>query len=88
MKDNSKEEILTTIQCAGREQRYICNNVSNLLLLMMVAIIMSTTGSTGTAVSEDHWLTQTEKNILKEIALRKNMKEIAAEKNLSFHTTT
>ena len=31
-------------------------------------------------------LTQTEKNILKEIALGKTTKEIAAEKNLSFHT--
>ena len=35
---------------------------------------------------DDHLLTQTEKNILKEIALGKTTKEIAAEKNLSFHT--
>ena len=27
MKDNSKEEIMTAIQCAGRKQRYICNHV-------------------------------------------------------------
>ena len=33
MKDNSKEEIMTAIQCATRKQRYICNHVSNLLLL-------------------------------------------------------
>ena len=32
MKDNSKEEIMTAIQCATRKQRYICNHVSNLLL--------------------------------------------------------
>ncbi len=32
MKDNSKEEILTALQCATRKQRYICNHVSNLLL--------------------------------------------------------
>lgn len=32
MKDNSKEEIMTSIQCATRKQRYICNHVSNLLL--------------------------------------------------------
>ena len=38
------------------------------------------------ATTEDHLLTQTEKNILKEIALGKTTKEIAAEKNLSFHT--
>ena len=37
-------------------------------------------------MTEDHLLTQTEKNILKEIALGKTTKEIAAEKNLSFHT--
>ena len=38
------------------------------------------------ATVDDHLLTQTEKNILKEIALGKTTKEIAAEKNLSFHT--
>ena len=35
---------------------------------------------------EDRLLTPTEKIILKEIALGKTTKEIAAEKNLSFHT--
>jgi len=80
MKDNSKEEIMTAIQCATRKQRYICNHVSNLLL----------SGTASSAASpatvDDHLLTQTEKNILKEIALGKTTKEIAAEKNLSFHT--
>ena len=75
MKDNSKEEIMTAIQCAGRKQRYICNHVSNLLLSPVAG-----------TMTEDHLLTQTEKNILKEIALGKTTKEIAAEKNLSFHT--
>lgn len=79
MKDNSKEEILTAIQCAARKQRYICNHVSNLLLSGAAA-------SATTAMEEDHLLTLTEKNILKEIALGKTTKEIAAEKNLSFHT--
>lgn len=78
MKDNSKEEIMTAIQCATRKQRYICNHVSNLLL-------SGNHTPTATAV-EDHLLTQTEKNILKEIALGKTTKEIAADKNLSFHT--
>ena len=77
MKDNSKEEIITAIQCAIRKQRYICNHVSNLLL--------SGTGSPSvTSSTDNHLLTQTEKNILKEIALGKTTKEIAAEKNLSF----
>ena len=79
MKDNSKEEIMTAIQCAGRKQRYICNHVSNLLLSGAASPVAGT-------ITEDHLLTQTEKNILKEIALGKTTKEIAAEKNLSFHT--
>ena len=29
---NSKEEILTALQCASRKERFICNHVSNLLL--------------------------------------------------------
>lgn len=80
MKDNSKEEILTAIRCANRRQRYICNHVSNLLLSGVPA------AGTVTADTEDRLLTQAERNILKEIALGKTTKEIAAEKNLSFHT--
>ena len=70
MKDNSKEEIMTAIQCATRKQRYICNHVSNLLL-------SGASSPLAASSVDDHLLTQTEKNILK---------EIAAEKNLSFHT--
>ena len=29
LKDNSKEEILTALQCASRKERFICNHVSN-----------------------------------------------------------
>ena len=79
MKDNSKEEIMTAIQCATRKQRYICNHVSNLLL-------SGASSPLAASSVDDHLLTQTEKNILKEIALGKTTKEIAAEKNLSFHT--
>ena len=51
MKDNSKEEIITAIQCAIRKQRYICNHVSNLLL--------SGTGSPSvTSSTDNHLLTQ------------------------------
>ena len=70
MKDNSKEEITTAIQCATRKQRYICNHVSNLLL-------SGASSPLAASSIDDHLLTQTKKNILK---------EIAAEKNLSFHT--
>ena len=56
MKDNSKEEIMSALQCASRKQRYICNHVSNLLL----------SGTASSAASpatvDDHLLTQTEKN--------------------------
>ncbi|WP_455587579.1 response regulator transcription factor [Bacteroides sp.] len=81
MKDNSKEEILTALQCAARKERFICNHVSNLLLS---GNNQQTNASANTL--EDHLLTATEKNILKEIASGKTTKEIAAEKNLSFHT--
>lgn len=83
MKDNSKEEIMTALQCASRRERFICNHVSNLLL-------SGSTGTSGTAatpnIQADRLLTPTEKLILKEIASGKTTKEIAAEKNLSFHT--
>lgn len=80
MKDNSKEEILTALQCASRKERFICNHVSNLLL--------SANGfPTPTHPSiKDDLLTLTERSILKEIASGKTTKEIAAERNLSFHT--
>lgn len=81
MKDNSKEEILTALQCASRKERFICNHVSNLLLSGN-----SQQTSSGTHTQKDHLLTITEKNILKEIASGKTTKEIATEKNLSFHT--
>lgn len=80
MKDNSKEEILTALQCASRKERFICNHVTNLLLSGNAQ--QASSGN----MQEDHLLTATEKNILKEIASGKTTKEIAAEKNLSFHT--
>ena len=61
LKDNSKEEILSALQCASRKERFICNHVSNLLL----------SGSNASPVRH---------------TLGKTTKEIAAEKNLSFHT--
>ncbi|WP_321332348.1 response regulator transcription factor [uncultured Bacteroides sp.] len=79
MKDNSKEEITMALQCVSRKERFICNHASNMLL----------TGNTvpaTVAIQDDHLLTPSEKLILKEIALGKTTKEIAAEKNLSFHT--
>ena len=80
LKDNSKEEILTALQCASRKERFICNHVSNLLL----------SGNSQTSllhhIQQNDLLTPAERNILKEIALGKTTKEIAVERNLSFHT--
>ncbi len=74
MKDNSKEEITSALQCAMRKKRFICNHVSNMLI------------GKQTQAPIENILTNTEKIILKEIALGKTTKEIAAERNLSFHT--
>ena len=80
LKDNSKEEILTALQCASRKERFICNHVSNLLL----------SGNSQTSlfhpIQQNDLLTPAERSILKEIALGKTTKEIAVERNLSFHT--
>ena len=80
LKDNSKEEILTALQCASRKERFICNHVSNLLL--------SGTSQTSLLhpIQQNDLLTPAERSILKEIALGKTTKEIAVERNLSFHT--
>lgn len=74
MKDNSKEEITSALLCAMQQQRFICNHISNLLI------------GKQQSVSKDTTLTNTEKVILKEIAIGKTTKEIAAQRNLSFHT--
>lgn len=59
-----------------RDERFICGRVSNLLLQPQKV----------TKDDVDKGLTATEKEILKEIALGKTTKEIAASRNLSFHT--
>lgn len=79
LKDNSKEEILSALQCASRKERFICNHVSNLLL-------SGSNAAPARPVPKDDLLTPAERSILKEIALGKTTKEIAAERNLSFHT--
>lgn len=80
MKDNSKEEIFSALQCATRKERFICNHVSNLLLSGS-----GLSSPTHPAIKDD-LLTSTERSILKEIASGKTTKEIATERNLSFHT--
>lgn len=77
LKNDTKEEIVSALQCATNNNRFICNHVSNLLLN-----VKNTPGK-----KEEHdKLTPTEREVLREIALGKTTKEIALEKNLSFHT--
>lgn len=59
-----------------RDERFICGRVSNQLLQPQKAV----------KEDVDKGLTATEKAILKEIALGRTTKEIAASRNLSFHT--
>lgn len=59
-----------------RDERFICGRVSNLLLQPRKS----------NSEDIDKILTATEKEILKEIALGRTTKEIAANRNLSFHT--
>ena len=75
MKDSSKEEVISALQCTSRGERFICNHVGNILL-----------NSKHLPRVQDSVLTNTEKEILKEIASGKTTKEIAADRNLSFHT--
>jgi DNA-binding NarL/FixJ family response regulator len=76
MKDASQEELQMAMQHVIRKERFVCNYVSNLLLSAKII------SETPYAIQ----LTDTEKTILKEIALGNTTKEIAAKKFISFHT--
>lgn len=69
-------EINTAITHTYRNERFVCSRVTNQILLANRAVINKT----------DKILTATETEILKEIALGRTTKEIAAKRNLSFHT--
>ncbi|MDP4240116.1 MAG: response regulator transcription factor [Bacteroidota bacterium] len=77
MKDCTREEIGSAIREALRGYRYICNHVSNLLLDNNKNI---------QSLNARQILTITEQEILKEMALGKTTKEIAAHRNVSAHT--
>lgn len=76
MKDSALDEINTAIVSAVTGERFLCKRITNQLLSM----------HKGEREEHDNVLTATEREILKEIALGKTTKEIAAERNLSFHT--
>ncbi|MCQ2203309.1 MAG: response regulator transcription factor [Bacteroidales bacterium] len=74
LKENNSSEIISSIQYATRGERYLCHQISNMLIKG--------------AQKQDtiQQLTQTESEILKLIAHGKTVKEIAAMRNSSFHT--
>ncbi|NDV95079.1 DNA-binding response regulator [Dysgonomonas sp. 521] len=76
LKSCDLDEINMGLAHALRGERFLCGRVTNQLL-------QAQKSSTDTL---EHILTSTEKEILKEIAIGKTTKEIAANRNLSFHT--
>ena len=78
LKDDSAQEIITALKCAITGVRFLCHQVTNLLL----------TPSPQQSIAERDQLTATEKEVLRLIALGKSVKEIAVERNSSIHTLT
>jgi DNA-binding NarL/FixJ family response regulator len=74
LKNNSKDQILDALMCVAAGEVYWCDYAES----VMRADVPTT------KIPDS--LTNTEKKILYEIALGKTTKEIAIEKNLSFHT--
>lgn len=77
LKDASADEIVTALKTVFRGSRYICNHVSNILL-------DSSKNQSSSSIRQV--LTGTEQEILKEMALGKTTKEIAAKRYVSVHT--
>lgn len=77
-KDCTKEEIVTALNMATKNERYICNRASNQLLGKQNILVDN----------QDKVLTATEKEVLRLIALGKTTKEIAQERFSSIHTIT
>ena len=77
LKDSSKDEILIALKESLKGNRFICNHVTNLLIDSSKDLFQAHPKQT---------LTVTEQEILKEMALGKTTKEIAAKRNVSVHT--
>ena len=81
-KESPCEEVYMALRLIENNNRYICNDVSQLILSDSI----NQKSEASVMIATDNQLTATEKIVLKEIAMGKTTKEIAAEKNLSFHT--
>ena len=77
MKDSTKDEILRAYKDSVKGVRYICNYVSNILI---------NTNKSQLNLNPKQILTQTEQEILKDIALGRTTKEIAVKRFVSIHT--
>lgn len=77
MKDSSLDEITTALKETIKGNRYICNHVSNIML---------DSNKNAQSKASKQVLTITEQEILKEMALGKTTKEIAAKRYVSVHT--
>jgi len=77
-KMNSSHEIKNAIETALMYDKYISTEIENHLRLLKHSL----------ESSADYNLTASEKEILKEMASGKTTKEIAATRNISFHTVT
>lgn len=73
LKESEQEEITSALKCAVAGDRFICHQITNLLL-------------TAPATTKQSVLTTAETDILKLIALGKTVKEIASMRNSSTHT--
>lgn len=74
LKENSGEEIRSALVCASRGERYLCHQITNLIV-------------GGFASQGEHsGLTSTEIEILKLIAKGATVKEMASQRNSSTHT--
>jgi DNA-binding NarL/FixJ family response regulator len=76
-KDGSYEEVLLALQQNSEDTRFVCSRAFNILMQTAVS---------DRDVADDNLLTVTEKEVLQMIATGMTTKEIAAERNLSFHT--
>lgn len=74
LKENTGEEIRSALLCAARRERFLCHQITHLLL------------SNTNTPKPPCVLTATEKEILRQIARGRSVKEIAAERVSSIHT--
>ena len=76
LKDDSAQEIITALKCAVTGVRFLCHQVTNLLIAPQ------------NTTEQDDPLTASEREVLRLIALGKSVKEVAVERNSSIHTIT